>query len=88
MRRLVLCLALLVPACASQPPRPEAVPTPVAIPCLPAELPAPPTTTPHSAFAVMTRGEVAAILVEEWLEYSAWVARARPYLDACREPRP
>lgn len=88
MRILMLCFALLVPACAGQAPRAEAVPTPVSIPCLPVDLPPAPATTPHTAFAVMSRGEVAAILVEEWLEYSAWIARARPYLDACRESRP
>lgn len=81
----IAALAFGLAACATPPaPRPELVQVPVAVPCLPPELPDAPPTTPTGAFNVMTRGEVASILAEEWLAYSAWIARARPYLEACR----
>lgn len=81
----IAALAILLAACASPPaPRPELVQVPVAVPCLPPELPDAPEITPTGAFNVMSRGEVAMILAEEWLAYAAWIKRARPYLDACR----
>jgi len=90
MRALVILLLILLAGCASDRPTgappPEKAAVPVAVSCLPADLPPAPALTPNADLRKMTpRARYLRIAAErEALE--SWRLKVEPALASCREP--
>jgi hypothetical protein len=80
--RLAACLALAVAGCSTPPP--AVVKVPVAIPCVPGNLPARPPMLGNEALRGLSDEALVLTIAAERLEQGAYAAMAEGVIRACR----
>jgi hypothetical protein len=76
---IIACLALL--GCASVP---QSVSVPVAVSCIPQEIPGQPSISTDQTLAAMSDYELVLRIAAERLELLAYVKQVQPILEACK----